>query len=153
MFGRIKTPPEDAVVKKKALGRSRGRVTTKIHAAVDRDGKPRALVLSANTVHDVRGAIPLLKRFRAKTCTADLAYDSNPLRSWLRSRGIKPVIPSRRTRLVKIPIEKRLYRQRYKVEWFFHSLKRWRKVASRYEKRAQTFLGMVQIAAIGILAL
>ena len=137
--------------KKNALGRSRGGITTKIHAAVDQAGRPHSLAVSASTLHDVRVAIPILGRRRPRAYVADRAYDSKALRKRLRSRGIKPVIPGRANRLAPIRFDKRLYRKRFNVECFFHQLKRWRKVATRFEKRAGTFLSVVLVAAIGIL--
>lgn len=151
MSGLIRIQAEVAAVKKNALGRSRGGVTTKIHAAVDQAGTPHSLAISTSTLPDVRVAIPILGRRRPRAYVADRAYDSTALRSQLRCRGIKPVIPGRANRLTPIRFDKRLYRKRFKVECFFHELKRWRKVATRFEKRAKTFLCVVLVAAIGIL--
>ena len=60
------------------------------------------------------------------------------------------MLPRRRTRLAKVRIERRLYRQRQEVECFFYSLKRWRKVARRDKNRGITLLSMGWIAAIEI---
>ena len=93
------------------------------------------------------------QRVKVKSCAVDHVYDSNSWRCWLRSRRIEPVIPSRRNRLVQMKIGGRLYRQRYRIEALFHRIKRWRQVATRFEKRAKTYLRIVPGAAIGISSL
>jgi transposase len=82
------------------MGRSRGGLTTKIHALVDADGLPIALKLTEGQAHDGRSAADMLSAIAdAQILLADRAYDSNALRESLAQRGawanIKPV--SRRT--------------------------------------------------------
>ena len=67
----------------------------------------------------------------------DTGYDSNDLRAEIRYRGIKAVIHSKPERKRKKPLDRTLYRIRYRVEVFFHSLKRFRAIGTRYEKTAQ----------------
>ena len=138
---------------KNAIGRTRGGITTKIHAATDKCGKPLFLTISRGTVNDVQVGPFLLKRLPARHCIADRAYDSRPFRAWLRQRSIKPVIPSTLARKIPFPLDRRLYQQRYEVERFFHRLKVNRRIATRYEKRAISFLSMLQVACFAILAL
>ena len=137
-----------AVVKKNALGRSRGGLGTKIHAAVSETGHPVRLALSRGNLHDSRGAQPLLIGVKSKWCLANTAYDSNRFRCWLRTRGIHPVIPSHPIRSRPIRLNRRVYRKRFRIECFFHRVKRWRRVATRFEKRGLMFLSMVQIACV-----
>lgn len=59
---------------------------------------------------------------------------------------MKPVIHSRPERKKKPRLDRKLYRQRYLVEVFFHNLKRFRAVATRYEKTARNYLALVQLA-------
>ena len=61
---------------------------------------------------------------------------------------MKPVIHSKPERRKKHRLARALYRQRYLVECFFHTLKRFRAVATRYEKTARNYLAVVTIAAI-----
>lgn len=82
---------------------------------------------------------------------ADAAYDADRIREDLAARGITAVIPSNPTRKAPLEYDQKLYALRYHVECFFHDLKRFRRVATRYEKRAYTFLGMVQLACITLL--
>jgi transposase len=79
---------------------------------------------------------------------ADAGYDSNKLVSAIRKRGLKAVIASNPSRTRKRPKDRRLYAMRYRVECFFHSLKRFRAIATRYEKKSENFLALVHVACI-----
>ena len=129
------------------LGRSRGGFSTKIHVAVDGEGQPVKLHLTEGERHDVTCAEILLEGLEPEHVIADKGYDSDPLRQRIRSAGAKPVIPSRRNCRTR-----RYDRQRYKlrnvVERFINRLKQCRRVATRYDKLAATFLGFVQLASI-----
>ena len=129
------------------LGRSRGGFSTKIHVAVSGGGQPVKLHLSEGERHDVTCAEILLEGLEPEHVIADKGYDSDPLRQKIRSGGGKPVIPSRRNCRTR-----RHDRQRYKlrnvVERFINQLKRCRRIATRYDKLAVTFLGFVQFASI-----
>ena len=133
------------------MGRSRGGLTTKIHALVDANGNPIALKLTAGQAHDGRSASDLLDRLGAgQTLLADRAYDSDALRNRLAERGawanVKPM-PGR----VNVPaFSSFLYRYRNLVERFFNKLKHFRAVATRFEKHDANYLAPVKLAAIKI---
>jgi transposase len=135
-----------------ALGRSRGGFSTKIHVAVSGEGQPVKLHLTEGQRHDVTCAEILLEGLEPKFVIGDKGYDSDPLRDEIRSMGAKPVIPSRRTHRIR-----RHDRQRYKlrnvVERFINKIKNCRRVATRYDKLAVTFLGFVQFASAFTLSL
>jgi transposase len=78
---------------------------------------------------------------------ADRAYDTNALRSWLAERGAEAVIPSTRKRKVMIKHDKVAYRERNRIERMFCRLKDFRRIATRYDKRADIFLSAVCLAA------
>jgi hypothetical protein len=78
------------------LGRSRGGFSTKIHAAVDDEGRPLKLHLTEGERHDVSCADALLKDLDPEFVISDKGYDSDALRTKIRGIGAKPVIPSRR---------------------------------------------------------
>jgi transposase len=82
---------------------------------------------------------------------ADKAYDANALVSALEANGCTVVIPSRKHRLVARPLDTHLYKERHLVENFFQKIKRPRRVCTRYEKLACTFLSFVTIASILVL--
>ena len=133
------------------MGRSRGGLTTKIHALVDADGLPIALKLTEGQAHDGRSAEDMLGTLVAGSILlADRAYDSDKRREEAKAVGawanIKPV--SRR--IVKPTFSAFLYRQRNLVERFFNKLKHFRAVATCYDKRADNFLASIQLASIRI---
>ena len=88
----------------------------------------------------------LLKHARGKALIADTGYDSNQFRQAVRDRKMKPVIGSSPKRPRKLPKSRALYEKRYLVEVFFHSLKRFRAIATRFEKTARNFLALTQLA-------
>jgi transposase len=88
----------------------------------------------------------LLAHARGKALIGDTGYDSNRFLRAVRDMGMRPVIHSKPERRKKHRLVRKLYRQRYLVEVFFHNLKRFRAIATRYEKTARNFLALVQIA-------
>ena len=90
----------------------------------------------------------LLTYARGKALIGDTGYDSNDFIAAVRAKGMKPVIHSKPDRKKKTRLVKKLYRQRYLVEVFFHSLKRFRAIATRYEKTARNYLALVQVGCI-----
>lgn len=78
---------------------------------------------------------------------ADRAYDTDAIRADLKERGIKPVIPPKSNRKATIRYSKRLYRQRNCIERVLGHLKINRAIATRYDQLADSFLGMLFIAA------
>ena len=88
----------------------------------------------------------LLEHAQGRSLIGDTGYDSDDFARKVRRRGMKVVICCNPTRKNKRRLDRALYRRRYKVECSFHALKRFRAVASRYDKTADNFLAMVQIA-------
>jgi transposase len=133
------------------MGRSRGGLTTKIHAVVDANGNPIALKLSEGQAHDGRSAADMLDSVGpGQTLLADRAYDSDALRQTLADRGawanVKPM-PGR----VNVPVfSPYLYRLRNLVERFFNKLKHFRAIATRFEKHDANYLALVKLAAARI---
>jgi transposase len=133
------------------MGRSRGGLTTKIHALVDARGLPIVLKLTEGQAHDGRSARDMLETLKAgQILLADRAYDSDALRAELAGRGawanVKPM-PNR----INIPaFSPFLYRYRNRVERFFNKLKHFRAVATRFEKHDANYLALVKLASIQI---
>jgi len=86
----------------------------------------------------------------AREPIADRGCDSDAFRAALAARGIASCIPSKRNRKAPVPHDAALYRQRHRVEIMSGRLKDWRRVATRYDRCAHTFLAAVTIAAIVI---
>lgn len=92
----------------------------------------------------------LLSHARGKALIGDTGYDSNEFRDAIRDQGMKAVIHSKPERTVKPRLTRVLYRGRYLVEVFFHNLKRFRAIGTRYEKTATSFLAVVQVACASL---
>ena len=133
------------------MGRSRGGLTTKIHALVDANGLPIAIKLTEGQAHDGRTAADMLTALKAtQIVLADRAYDSNALRDAIAAQGAWANIKPMATRIVQPTFNRFLYRYRNLVERFFSKLKHYRAVATRYEKHAANYLALVKLAAIRI---
>jgi transposase len=106
------------------MGRSRGGLTTKIHALVDAHGLPIALKLTEGQAHDGSSARDMLEALvEGQTLLADRAYDSDALRQTLAERGAWANIKPMRNRLNVPAFSPFLYRYRNLVEPFFNKIK------------------------------
>ena len=133
------------------MGRSRGGLTTKIHALVDALGLPIVLKLTEGQAHDGKSAADMLATVRrGDTLLADTAYDSNALREDLAQRGARGQIKPMPGRVIELSFNRRIYKKRNAVERFFNKLKHFRAVATRYDKRDDNFLASVQLASLRI---
>jgi putative transposase len=139
-----------------ALGRSRGGFSTKIHAATLDENCAVALHLTAGQAHDGRQFEALYDSLEADNvlefAALDKGYDADRIRERLALDGIEPVIPPISTRSQKLPYDKELYRGRNRVERFFHKLKQFRRIATRYDKLAKTFFAAVCLVAAFLIA-
>ena len=133
------------------MGRSRGGLTTKIHALVDAEGRPIRLKLTEGQAHDGRSASDMFDTVGAGTILlGDRAYDSDELRAMLSARGAWANIRPMPNRIRHPPFSSWVYRQRNAVERFFNKLKHFRAVATRYDKRDDNYLASVQLASLRI---
>ena len=107
-------------------------------------------MISEGQRNDINYAIPLLDHIRmdGSRVLADRGYDSNQLIDYIYDHGGEPTIPSRR----KAKFERRcdwwLYKERHLVENYFLKLKTFRRIATRYDKLAFTYLGFLCIVSI-----
>lgn len=83
-----------------------------------------------------------------KALLADRGYDADRIRKNMDARGILPQIPMRKTRKMRVGVDHTLYRLRNMVERCFKKLKNARRVATRYDKTAESFLGFIDITSI-----
>lgn len=152
--------PRDGPGAGEGLGRSRGGFTTKIHVRAEGLGKPVTFVVTGGEVHDSQAVDALMQegkvkrpgrgrpRLRPRRVAGDKAYSSNRIRAALRRRGIKPVIPTKANERRDPTFDRQAYRQRNIVERLINKLKQFRRIATRYEKRAANYLAMLHIGAI-----
>ncbi len=130
-----------------AVRRSRGGLTTKIHMAADGRGRPLKLILTPGQRGDAPLAPALLQGLSPRRVLADKGYDSNALRALIAEMGAEAVIPSNPTRKRPIPYDFEAYKVRNTIERCFNKLKHFRRIATRFDRRATHFLSFLQIAA------
>lgn len=104
-------------------------------------------ILTGGQAGDITTAPALLAGLTAAGVIADKAYDSNDLRTLIAEAGAEAVIPSNRTRKVLIPHDAVAYKLRNRIERFFNKLKHFRRIATRYDRRAIYFLSAIYLAS------
>ena len=123
-------------------------MNSKLHAVCDEHGRPIVMLLSEGQMSDYKGAALMVDALpTAQALLGDRGYDAGWFRKALIARGITPCIPSKRNRKVIIHHDKTLYRQRHKIENMFGRLKDWRRIHTRYDRCAHTFMSAICIAA------
>ena len=133
------------------MGRSRGGLTSKIHAVVDAAGLPVQVGLTTGEAHDNRLCPELLARLRPQSMLlADRGYDADWIRALVKQQGAWANIPPKRNRKEAICFSPYLYRARNLVERFFNKIKQCRRIPTRYDKLAANYLAFIKLAAIRI---
>ncbi|MQP68680.1 IS5 family transposase [Niveispirillum sp. SYP-B3756] len=131
------------------MGRSRGGLTSKIHALVDAEGRPVHLRLTAGQVADCTEADALTEGLGEGTILlADKGYDSNAIRAKAAERKAWANIPPKANRKGSFVFSSWVYRQRNLVERFFNKIKQFRGIATRYDKQPENFLAAVKLVAV-----
>lgn len=148
--GRKKNPDGSGGQDEQALGRSRGGFGTKIHAAVTPLGHAAELELTGAEASDCKHLCGLIEGHEPDAVLADKGYDSGENREAIEAMGADPCVPGRKNRKEQIEYDRHLYKERNVVERYFGKLKQWRRVATRYDKKARNYLGFVWIASIDI---
>lgn len=133
------------------MGRSRGGLTTKIHALVDADGRPIRLVLTAGQAGDAPAGLELMSGIApGAILIADRAYDTNAIRALAEQQGVWANIPPRIIRKGSFAFSGWVYRQRNLVERFFNRIKNFRGLATRYDRTPANYLAALKLAAVRI---
>ena len=139
-----------------AIGCSRGRRTTTIHAIADGQGRPRAFLLSpGNIAGDRRSAeghitvAPDLLRLAppCRVFLGDQGYDARALRDQATRAGALVVIPNNPTRRNPHPFDASLYGARNAIERMFCRLKDYRRIATRYDRLAPYLASAVALVS------
>lgn len=135
------------------MGRSRGGFGTKVHLLVDGHGIPLAATLSAGEAHESKHLTATLESVRLpsrrpKGLAGDKAYSYPAVRAYLRRRGIRAVIPTRKNQRVNPRFDRAAYRRRNVVERCVGWLKENRQLATRHAKLAVNYLAVVRLAMI-----
>ncbi len=114
---------------------------------------PLGALVTAGQAHESKSfeslmdTVRIRRRRRPSAVAGDKAYSVPRIRGWLSKRGIEAVIPSRSNQ-PPVRISKRKYRGRNVVERCIGWLKWCRRIATRYEKLAESYLAMVKLAMI-----
>lgn len=115
-----------------------------MHILADARGRPLYAVLGAGEQHDCRRALELLQAVRSTgKVLADKAYDTNQVLAAVAALGAEAVIPSQSRRRTVRPLDAACYRQRNRIERLMSRLKQFRRLATRYDKTASSYLGFV----------
>ena len=93
-------------------------------------------------------ACDLIEDLPAQNVLGDKAYDADRLFNLVIDQGGDPVVPPKRNRKRQHAYDKALYKERNRVERFFSRIKQCRRIATRYDKLAETFMGFVKLACI-----
>jgi transposase len=131
-----------------AIGRTKGRLNTKLTALVDSYGRAVALSVHPGPRNDVRTMDEHARLLRGRTLVADKGFDADGLRARITYFGGRTCIPRRQNCSGTRPFSRRLYRRRHRIENFWCRLKRHRRLSTRYDKLAFTFFAFAQLAAI-----
>lgn len=142
-------------VKNQCVGITRGGRNTKIHAVVDALGNPIHVQLSSGDVHDAAIAIDVLNQIdlnpNETTVLADKAYGSYNFREYIADRETDFCIPPKLNTVDPWYCDWVKYKERHVVECFFNKLKENRRIATRFDKLASSFLAFVHLGCIRIL--
>ena len=145
---------------KEALGRSRGGFGTKVHLRAEGGGRPLVFLLSGGERHEAAFFEALMEAGEAELDAAgraqrqpervvgDKGYSYDRVRAYLDHRGIEALIPLRSDQGENPGFDRAAYRGRNRIERLVGRLKRWRRVATRYDKRASSYLAVLTVVAI-----
>lgn len=130
------------------MERSRGGLTTKIHAVTDRTACP-CLAITEGQTHDIKAAKELLSGLKQRQLIlADKAYDADWLRRQIEAQGAVHNIPNRKGKTWDSCFSKSLYKDRNLVERFFNKIKYFRRIATRYDKLGSSYFAMGKLVNI-----
>ncbi len=114
-------------------------------------GHPVVLTVTEAQAADSPQLPRLIAGLKTQAVLADKGYDSDANRTAIRAQGAEPCIPPRKNRKVVVPYDQHLYRERNGVERFFGRIKQYRRVATRFDKKAANYLGFVWLASLVII--
>jgi len=115
--------------------------------SVDGLGNPLQFRLTAGQVHDITQAEALLPPSPMGYVIADKDYDADAFVRVIQQRGAIPVIPPRSHRKTPRDYDAHLYMERHLVECFINKIKHYRRIFSRYDKLANSYLGFLHFVS------
>lgn len=120
---------------------------------MDALGNPVYLQLSSGNVHDSKIAVDVLSHIQlaGSMVLADRGYDADDILMYIEDQDARHTIPPKANRVYQRKCDWWRYKERHLVECFFNKLQRFRRVATRYDKLAESFFAFVLLASIAIL--
>jgi len=109
------------------------------------------LILTPGQASDIGQAEGLLGDHTPEVVIADRGYDKKALVEAIEARGGEAVIPTQKNRAEQRAVDEHLYRERNLCERFWAQAKQFRRVATRYEKKAANFLAFAWVAAVMVM--
>ena len=131
---------------RECLGRSKGGFTTKIHMVVDGLGQALRFSLTLGQRHDITQASTFLQGFE-HAVIVDKGYEPNALIDQIQDQNCIPIILCKSNRKVQREYNKHLYKERHLVECFFNKIKHFRRIFSRFDKKASSSSGFLAYAS------
>ena len=113
-------------------------------------GLPIVSAPTGGETSDYKGYLPIMNADgpAPRVLLADRGYDADFIREDMERRGGTAMIPTKRNRKVQLPVDPAIYALRNMVERCFNKLKNARRLATRYDKTADSYLGFIQLVAI-----
>ena len=130
------------------FGKTKGGRNSKINAVTNGAGKLISLALVTGNESELKSAREVLGDVKNKIVLGDKGFDDDKLRKWVRLNGGVANIPGRKNRLSEVFYIKEVGRIRYVVENYFSRIKRYRRVGTRYDRHAETYLAFVCLASL-----
>ena len=118
--------------------------------ATDAKGRPLRFILTGGHVHDVTQASALVAGWQPSHVIADKGYDSQAFVDDIEKAGALAVIPPRSSRKSPRAYDVEVYKQRNLIERCFNKLKHFRRIATRYDRKATYFLAFLYLAAASV---
>ena len=134
--------------KQQRFGKTKGGRNSKINAVTNGAGKLLDLALVAGNESELKSARKVLNDVKDKVVLADKGFDDDKLRKWVRQHGGVANIPGRKNRLREVFYMKDVGRLRYVVENYFSRIKRFRRIGTRYDRHAETYISFVCLASL-----
>ncbi len=131
-----------------AIGRTKGGLNTKLCALVEGQGRLVAAVVAPGQTYEVEAAAPLFDNLKRVLLVGDKGFDADGLRQRLMAQECLASIPPRSGRRSPAWYHRGFYRQRHKIENFFQRIKIHKRVSTRYDKLALTFINFILVAAV-----
>ena len=114
---------------------------------VDTLGRPLRFLLTPGQAADISSAPALIEGMRAGGVIADKGYDSRAFRDLIKSKRMRVIIPSTRSRKRRIRYDREAYKLRNQVERCFNKLKHFRHIATRFDRLDCHYLAFLHLAA------